>query len=310
MGGAAYAIADPETDRLIGGVGFDARPAGRQQAEIGYWVSPWARGRGVASAAVRALSGWAFGHDVARIELLTEWENVASQRVALAAGFQREGVRRGAAANRAGDRVDFVVFTRLADDPAGPTPRLLPDLPDGRLTDGVVTLRPTLPEDVDFYLSLQAVPDIVATGFPPVRRDVAEVTRRCSRAQAWWLAGERVDLVIVDAATGAPAGDIGLYYQEPPTGQAMIGYSMLPQWRGRGYAARAATLLSSWAFAATGIGRLIAGTLPDNVGSQRVLQKAGYRREGFLRGRLPGADGGRTDDVLFALLAEDLEETP
>ena len=34
--------------------------------------------------------------------------------------------------------------------------------------------------------------------------------------------------------TGTPAGEIDLYYQEPPTGQAMIGYSMLPAFRGRG----------------------------------------------------------------------------
>ena len=73
----------------------------RQQAEIGYWVAPWARRRGVATAAVRAMSGWAFANaGVVRLELLTDWANVGSQRVALAAGFQREGVRRSAASDR------------------------------------------------------------------------------------------------------------------------------------------------------------------------------------------------------------------
>ena len=83
---------------------------------------------------------------------------------------------------------------------------------------------------------------------PPVAPDREEVELRCARAAARWLAGERADLVIVDAATGAPAGEIGLYYQEPQTGQAMIGYSMLPAWRGRGYATRAARLVARWAF--------------------------------------------------------------
>jgi RimJ/RimL family protein N-acetyltransferase len=64
--------------------------------------------------------------------------------------------------------------------------------------------------------------------------------------------------------------------------------------------------LSLWAFAETSVARLVAGTLPDNTGSQRVLQKAGFRREGYTRSRLPGAHGRRVDDVLFALVAEDL----
>jgi RimJ/RimL family protein N-acetyltransferase len=46
--------------------------------------------------------------------------------------------------------------------------------------------------------------------------------------------------------------------------------------------------------------------MPTNLGSQRVLEKAGFTREAYLRSRLPGNDGRRTDDVQFALLAEDL----
>ena len=47
-------------------------------------------------------------------------ENTASQRVALAAGFRREGVRRGALPNRDGGRHDLLACARLADDPPGP----------------------------------------------------------------------------------------------------------------------------------------------------------------------------------------------
>ena len=121
-----------------------------------------------------------------------------------------------------------------------------------------------------------------------------------------WLAGTRADLVIQDTATGTPAGEIGLFYQEPSTGQAMIGYSILPAWRRRGYPTRAARLLSLWVFAETSIARLIAGALPTNLGSQRVLEKAGFQREAYLRSRLPGADGTRHDDVQFVLLPEDV----
>jgi RimJ/RimL family protein N-acetyltransferase len=82
---------------------------------------------------------------------------------------------------------------------------------------------------------------------------------------------------------------------------------MLPAWRGRGYVTRAVELLALWAFAETAIARLIAGTFPDNYRSQRVLSKAGFKREAYMRSRLPGAPGqGRSDDLQFVLLAEDM----
>lgn len=305
-GGAAYAVADPATDRLLGGIGLDRVVPARQQGELGYWVMPSARRRGVATAATVTLSRWAFARGLRRLELVTAWENTGSQRVALAAGFHREGVRRGAAPGRDGSRGDFVAFARLADDPPGPVPRLLPDLPGGELTDGVVSLRPLGPDDTDFLYALHSLPDVVATSVPPVAPDRQESVLRCARSGARWLAGERADLVIVDTATGAATGDFGLYYQEPQNGQAMIGYSMLPAWRGRGYPVRAAQLVALWAFAETGIARLVAGTLPSNVASQRVLAKAGFQREGYLRSRLPGVAGRRVDDVLFGLVASDL----
>ncbi|GAA0796493.1 GNAT family N-acetyltransferase [Spirilliplanes yamanashiensis] len=304
-GMAAFAVADADTGELLGGVGMDRAVPQFAQAEVGYWTMPGARGRGVATAAVRALAGWAFGRGLNRLELLADWANAASQRVALGAGFTREAVRRGVGV-RDGVRHDLLAFVRLADDPAEPAPRLLPDLPGGELSDGVVTLRPLDASDTAFLTELARLPDVVATSVPPVAPEPAELAVRCERAAARWLAGERADLVIADAVTGERAGEIGLYYQEPRTGQAMIGYSMLPAWRGRGYPTRAAQLLALWAFAETGIARLIAGTLPANTGSQRVLEKAGFHREGLLRSRLPGVSGARADDVQYALVAEDL----
>ena len=302
---AAFAVADADTDELLGGVGMDRPVPQFAQAEVGYWTMPAARGRGVATAAVRALSGWAFGRGLHRLELLADWANAASQRVALGAGFTREAVRRGAGV-RDGVRHDLLAFVRLADDPAEPAPRLLPDLPGGELSDGVVTLRPLDASDTAFLTELARLPDVVATSVPPVAPEPAELVVRCERAAARWLAGERADLVILDAGTGERTGEIGLYYQEPRTGQAMIGYSMLPAWRGRGYPTRAAQLVALWAFAETGVARLIAGTLPTNAGSQRVLEKAGFHREGLLRSRLPGVAGSRVDDVQYALIADDL----
>jgi RimJ/RimL family protein N-acetyltransferase len=305
-GGGLWAIAEPGTDRMVGLVKLDHVDTARGQGEVGYWVAPDRRGRGTATAALCALTGHAFGAGLRRLELLTHWENPVSQRVAMAAGYQREGVRRGALPDRAGGRCDALVFARLAGDPPGPVPRLLPDLPGGELSDGVVTLRPLTEDDVAFYAELHAIRDVIETSVPPQAPTADEVRRKCACAPSHWLAGTRAELVIVDTATGAPTGGIGLFYQEPPTGQAMIGYSQLPAWRGRGYTTRAVQLLSLWVFAETNIVRLIAGTMPSNTGSQRVLEKAGFTREAYLRSRLPGLDGRRIDDIQFVLLPEDI----
>jgi RimJ/RimL family protein N-acetyltransferase len=284
------AIVDDRTGDVLGRIGLE-------HGILTFEVAPEFRGRGVATTAVREFSRAALTlRD--RLEMRIGWDNTIAQRVALAAGYTREAVRRGTP--------ELLVYSRLKDDPEGPAQRLLPDLPGGDLSDGVVTLRPLGEQDADFYTELHNVPDVIATSVPPEPKSDGEIRRRCIRAQAHWLAGTRADLVILDTATGARAGEIDLYYQEPPTGQAMIGYSVLPAYRGRGFASRAAQLLALWAFAETGIARLIAGTLPTNTGSQRVLEKAGFTREAYLRSRLPGPDGTRTDDVQFVLLAGDL----
>jgi RimJ/RimL family protein N-acetyltransferase len=258
----------------------------------------------VATAATRALVECAGPLGVLRLELRTEWENSLSQRVAIAAGFTREAVLRGAGRSRDGAVYDLISWSRLDTDRPGPSRRLLPDLPAGELSDGVVSLRPLEPADAGATHELRGLPDVVDTSVPPIAPDMSMVQRLCARSDALWLAGERANLSIRDAESDEYAGEIGLYYLEPPTGQAMIGYSMLPRWRGRGYAARAVRLVAQWAFERVGIARLIAGTAPENIGSQRVLERAGFLREGYQRSRLPGPDGTRIDDVLYALLPD------
>lgn len=303
-GGASYAVTSPDTGELLGGAGLGRPELNRQQIEIGYWTAPWARGKGVATAATIALTEWTFGQGIMRIELQAAVENVASQRVALGAGYAREGVRRSASSDRDGNRRDLIAFVRLAGDPPGPITRVLPDLPGGELTDGVVRLRPLGPDDVDDVFELFQFPEVARTYFgPTMTREVA--TRRCTNAAASWLAGERADLVITDASTGAFAGDIGMHMREPFIKQAMIGYSLRPEFRGKGFATRAARLISDWAFG-VGIARVIAGTAPENEASQRVLLRAGFEREAYLKAYLPTPDGKRVDDIQFARIAPTL----
>ncbi len=61
-------------------------------------------------------------------------------------------------------------------------------------------------------------------------------------------------------------------------------------------------MLSRWALDEGGYGRVELVTDPDNVASQRVAEKVGFRREGVLRSTLVHRDGRRRDPVMFSLL--------
>lgn len=293
------AVVDAGTDRVLGAVG--STPRGDGIAEVGYWVAPWARRQGVASAALEQFTGRLFQQGLQRVYLVTALANGAGQRVAVAAGFLREGVARGASRTGDGGWQDMVVWARTAADPAGPSVRALPDLPGGELSDGVVTLRPIDAEDGPSTYQIRSLPDVSGRSVVSTPMDPAVVARQCAESASRWLAGLRAEMTIRDAADGTYLGEIGLFYSEPVLREAMIGYSLTPQARGKGYAARATRLVTSWGFE-IGMARMVAGTAPDNVASQRVLEAAGYYREGLQLGKLPGPDGTRIDNIQFAKL--------
>jgi RimJ/RimL family protein N-acetyltransferase len=108
---AEFLATETATGRRLGRVGLGLHGTGA--AEIGYWLDPAARQRGVATHAVRALCGWAFAKlDLEIIEWRTEVGNTASRRVAEKAGFLIEATLRKRQVHR-GIRVDVWVGSRL-----------------------------------------------------------------------------------------------------------------------------------------------------------------------------------------------------
>lgn len=111
---ASFAVARADSDELLGSIGLRLVDGNGQ---IGYWTLSPARGQGVATRALRLLARWAFDDvGLARLQLLTEPENEASQRVAEKAGFRREGLLRDYIELK-GRRADGIMFARLRDDP-------------------------------------------------------------------------------------------------------------------------------------------------------------------------------------------------
>ncbi|MBH5134259.1 GNAT family N-acetyltransferase [Streptomyces sp. G3] len=92
-----WAVADAADDRLLGRVALRQVLLGDGVAEVAYWTTAGARGRGVAARATRTLARWALDEiGFQRLELSHAVANEASCRVAQKAGFALEGTKRSA----------------------------------------------------------------------------------------------------------------------------------------------------------------------------------------------------------------------
>lgn len=110
-----FAIVDAVTGRVLGAIARHG-PWGHR-AQFGYWLAPDARGRGVATRALRLITAWTFDTThVIRCELYTHPDNDASGRVATRAGFTFEGVRRAWDLDRDGNPEDAVFYVLLRTD--------------------------------------------------------------------------------------------------------------------------------------------------------------------------------------------------
>ena len=108
------AIEERASGMLVGMIGLHGVDTpGR--ASVGYWLAPGARGRGLATRAVRLITAWAFEDPaLERLQLMTLVGNDASGRVALRAGFRREGILRRYLAFRE-TMVDAVMYATVRE---------------------------------------------------------------------------------------------------------------------------------------------------------------------------------------------------
>lgn len=114
--GFSFAIAEAGTGRGVGGIGLWLAGLDQGRATAGYSVTPSARGRGVAAAALTALTrfAWTIG-ELHRIELYIEPWNAGSVKTAERAGFEREGLLRSHQ-EIGGRRRDMLLYATIRGD--------------------------------------------------------------------------------------------------------------------------------------------------------------------------------------------------
>ena len=100
---------------------------------------------------------------------------------------------------------------------------------------------------------------------------------------------------------------IGQIFHSPRGPHFVIGYKLLPGERNKGYCTEAVKILVDYLFLAKNIVRIQAETNPRNLASQKVLEKAGFKREGVIR-RSTFVRGKWEDGALYSLLREEWKD--
>ncbi len=294
--GLHLAVTEPGQDECLGAVGLDLdwRDA---TGELGYWLAPEVRGRGLMTRAVRRLSRFALGQlGLARLELRAATINLPSNLVALRCGFRPEGrLRRatllGPTGDRSAPRGDMFVYRLLPDDlDAPPAVAVSDDL----ATDGV-RLRPLAADDVAPLVRADGDPsphrwDAAGSGLDDVRARELVV-----RSRQGLVTGDDVELAVADADSGELLGVVGVTTAGLQRGVGELGWWTAPAARERDPAPAAVGLLAAWATDVLGLERLFAAVPADRERPNEVAAVAGLAHETTLGDRV--RDDGRLRDA-------------
>ena len=113
-------------------------------------------------------------------------------------------------------------------------------------------------------------------------------------------------IALEERASGRLVGDVALC--GVPPGQAELGFTLVADTQGKGYATEALTALLDHAFGALSLHRVFAGIDPRNGRAAALLARLGFRHEGTALEAYWQA-GAWTDDAHYALLAREWRAT-
>jgi RimJ/RimL family protein N-acetyltransferase len=315
---ANFAVVDSASGELLGSCGLVWISAG--MAELGYWTTSAARGRGVALRASRLVCRYAFEElGIQRIIWQAAIGNHASRLVALRAGFHVDGTWQFRDPHPLGP-ADGWVATLLPGQLTEQTPQ--------RYATGSLVARRT--EVLSTGVPVLDLPEALGRLRAPAEADIDAITAGCQdpRTARWttvpvpytradsesfvrgrvatgWALGTALTFAIADPGD-TWVGSIDLRLHDPEATTAEVGYLVAPGARGRGLASAALRTLAAWGFDTFGLHRVVWRAEVGNEASRRVAEKAGFQVEGIQRGGMPARDGdGFRDAWVGGLLATD-----
>jgi RimJ/RimL family protein N-acetyltransferase len=132
--------------------------------------------------------------------------------------------------------------------------------------------------------------------------------RQMSKTEAEKMLETPIELkpFIIERKDGSQIGFVA-HYNELWGRQLEIGYALVPTERGKGYCSEAVEIMVDYLFLSRDIVRIQAHTDVRNVASRKVLEKAGFKKEGTLR-KSRFSRGEYGDWFIYSILREEWQE--
>ena len=304
---AVEALADDGTPRFCGTV--ELRDEGDHRAELAYGSHPWARGRGIMTAALELLLAWGF--EERGLETVIWWAdkgNWASRKLAWRLGFSLDGTVAGWLPQR-GALLDGWVGVLRRGEPRLPRHAWLtsPTIHGDR-----VVLRRHTQADVERVRQGGDDPHSqhwlqhFASPFT-----LADAQHYVDRRWDLEARGEGVAWTVADPVTDQALSFLCIFHIRPGT-DGEIGYFTHPDARGKGLTKEGFALAIRHAFVpeedgGLGLRRLRLETTVPNAGSRALAEGAGFTQVGIERGAAKMRDGSLADAVVYDLLREEYD---
>lgn len=167
-----------------------------------------------------------------------------------------------------------------------------------------VSLRQLREEDADALFHVFSDPEVTRYWSSPPMTDRIEARALLAEIDTLREEGTLLQWGIVEAGGGSVVGTATLADINREHRRAELGFALRRGLWGRGLASEAVSLLLDQAFGAMGLHRIEADTDPGNQSAMRLLERLGFRREGYLPQRW-FVGGQWHDTVLFGLLKPD-----
>ncbi|MGH8054423.1 MAG: GNAT family N-acetyltransferase [Stenotrophomonas sp.] len=181
-------------------------------------------------------------------------------------------------------------------------PRLSqPELHSARLR-----LREVRSDDTRALFAIHSDPQVMRYWSYPAWTGLAQAVDKVADIQRQRREQDILVWAIADAASDRLIGTSAVFALDQNQGRAEIGYSLHPDWQGRGLASEALRLILGYLFDTLQLRRVEADADPRNEASCRLLEKLGFVREGLLRERWH-VNGEICDTAFYGLLRKDFK---
>lgn len=116
----------------------------------------------------------------------------------------------------------------------------------------------------------------------------------------YYATGKQIRFAIV--LSDIVIGTCGLYQINPHHRRAYLGYDLLPDYQGNGYALEAVEAMINQTRVQYDLHRIQAHVIPENISSVNLLEKMGFQNEGLLKQYEKWGDKGFVDLFMYAKL--------